>query len=192
VGRLARRKGVKEFVQYSLTEIVREVPNALFVIVGNNPADSLAHGDDLVSEISAVISNLGLQNHVQLMGGIDDGDLIRLYRACDVIVLPALRSTHDVEGFGIVLLEAAAAGKPTVATRVGGIPDAMEDGKSGVLVEPDDYHGLSRAIIELLNNPAAGSAMGNFGQQRVREQFAWSKIIRLYEAAFDASMRATH
>jgi phosphatidylinositol alpha-1,6-mannosyltransferase len=189
VGRLARRKGVKEFVQHSLTEIVREVPNALFVIAGNNPADSLTHRDDLLSEISAVISKLGLQDHVRLMGGVDDGELIRLYRACDLVILPALRARYDIEGFGIVLLEAAAAGKPTVATRVGGIPDAVEDGKSGILVEPDDYLRLSRAIIELLNNPTTRSVMGNFGQQRVREQFAWSKIIALYETVFAASLR---
>jgi phosphatidyl-myo-inositol dimannoside synthase len=188
VGRLARRKGVKEFVQHSLAEIVREVPNSLFLVVGNNPAASLTHGDDSLSEISAMVSKWGLESHVRIMADVNDDELVRLYRACDVVVLPALRATEDVEGFGIVLLEAAAAAKPTVAIRVGGIPDAVEDGKSGILVEPDDYRRLSRAIVELLNNPAAGSAMGKFAQQRVKEQFAWSKIIARYEEAFDASL----
>ena len=190
VGRLARRKGVREFVRHSLTEIVCKVPQANFIIAGANPAESLAHGDDETSEINALVLELGLQQHVQLMGGVDDDELVRLYRSCDVVILPALRAPNDVEGFGIVLLEAAAAGKPTVATRVGGIPDAVDDGKSGILVEPGDYQSLSRTIIGLLNDPAAGLAMGRYGRQRVREQFAWDKIIERYDAEFTASTQS--
>ena len=98
-------------------------------------------------------------NHVQLRGALDDDEVIRLYQACDVIVLPALVSTDDTEGFGIVLLEAAAAGKPAVAMRVGGIPDAVEDGKSGILVAPR-ARSLSQTLIDLLSNETARSTGG--------------------------------
>jgi glycosyltransferase involved in cell wall biosynthesis len=95
--------------------------------------------------------------------------------------LPVLDLNDDVEGFGIVALEAAAAGKPVVATRVGGIPDAVEDGKSGILVAAGDYTGLSRAISALLRDSAFRVALGEFGRCRVREKFSWSAIGRRYE-----------
>ena len=91
-------------------------------------------GDDLRSELLAEISRLNLQDHVQFLGAVDDATLVRLYGGCDVAILPVLSTTSDVEGFGIVLIEAAAAGKPVVATRRGGIPDAVEDCVTGFLV----------------------------------------------------------
>jgi glycosyltransferase involved in cell wall biosynthesis len=186
VGRLARRKGVKEFIERSFLTIVREIPNVCFVIVGDNPYESLTHRDDVLGEIIAVIGDMNLQNHVRLLGALGDDEVIALYHLCDVVVLPVLPTSSDVEGFGITLLEAGAAGKPTVATRVGGIPDAVEDGKSGILVEPDDYYGLAEAIVSLLKNREKSLAMGEFGRRRVREQFAWSKISARYQASFDA------
>ena len=149
VGRLAKRKGVKEFINESLLTIAKEVPNACFVIVGDNPSESLTHREDTLSEIKRIISDMSLQNYIRLLGSLNDDEVIELYQACDVFVLPALATTDDVEGFGIVLLEAAAAGKVVVATRVGGIPDAVEDGKSGILVEAGDHAALQRAIIDL-------------------------------------------
>jgi phosphatidylinositol alpha-1,6-mannosyltransferase len=192
VGRLTKRKGVKEFIERSLARIIREVPNACFAIVGGNPSESLTQRDDTLGEIKAVIAELNLQSYVELLGALDDEDVIKIYQLAQVVVLPALPTSDDVEGFGIVLLEAAAAGKPTVATRVGGIPDAIDDGKSGILVEPSDYDGLCQAVISLLKNRDQSVAMGKFGQRRVKEQFAWSKITALYEAAFDAAAGSSH
>jgi len=126
-----------------------------------------------------------LLNHVQLRGALDDDEVIQLYQACDVVVLPALVSTDDTEGFGIVLLEAAAAGKPAVATRVGGIPDAVEDGKSGILVDPGDYERLSQTLIDLLSNETARSTMGAYAQERIREVFSWNRVIGQYEKAVE-------
>jgi phosphatidylinositol alpha-1,6-mannosyltransferase len=184
VGRLAKRKGVKEFIEKSFLRIVSEVPDACFVIVGDNPSESLTHRDDALGEIRAVISKMNLQASVRLHGSASDDELIKLYQACDVVVLPALAETDDVEGFGIVLLEAAAAGKPAVATRVGGIPDAVEDGKTGILVEPGDYEGLAQAIAHLLNDPLALSKMGGLARQRTKKEFGWEKILDRYETAF--------
>jgi phosphatidylinositol alpha-1,6-mannosyltransferase len=189
VGRLARRKGVREFIECCLNNIVREVPTLRFIIVGANPSDSLAHHEDVATEIKRAIAKCGLENHVRLMTAVDNAKLVRLYRECDLLVLPALEKADDAEGFGIVLLEAAAAGKPTVATRVGGIPDAVEDGKSGILVEAGDYKSLSQGIIEILQNSDLGLAMGDFGQRRVRDQFAWPKIVPRYVEAFGASTK---
>ncbi len=181
VGRLAERKGVKEFIERSLANIVRQIPEVCFVVAGDNPRESLSHRADALSEIKAAIAQLRLENHVRLAGAVSDERLIALYHACDLIVLPALAMNDDVEGFGIVLLEAAAAGKPAVATRVGGILDAVEDGKSGILVEAGDYDGLTEAIIKLLRKDALLSALGDYGLRRVQENFDWTKILKKYE-----------
>lgn len=185
VGRLAKRKGVKEFIERSLVRIIAEIPDACFVVVGGNASESLTQRDNMVGQIQRVIKKLHLENHVRLLGFLEDADVVNLYHLAQVVVLPVLPSSEDAEGFGIVLLEAAAAAKPTVATRVGGIPDAVEDGKSGILVEPSDYDGLCEAIIALLKNRDQRLSMGAFGQRRVKERFAWNKITALYEAVFE-------
>jgi phosphatidyl-myo-inositol dimannoside synthase len=187
VGRLARRKGVKEFIENSLVRIVQEIPEACFLIVGDNPTDSLAHREDIVSGIKATIGKSSLEQYVRLIRSLGDDEVIKLYQACDVVVLPALNVDDDVEGFGIVAVEAAAAGKPVVATRVGGIPDAIEDGKSGILVDPGDYTDLSQAVIALLKSSEASSSMGNYGRCRVTRQLDWDNVIRRYETVLHQS-----
>jgi glycosyltransferase involved in cell wall biosynthesis len=102
--------------------------------------------------------------------------------------LPALKSDSDVEGFGIVLIEAAAAGKPTVATRVGGIPDAVEDGKTGFLIEPGDYDHLSDVIISILTDGETKRVMGEAAMRRIQEKFSWPKVVARYEVEFELSV----
>jgi phosphatidyl-myo-inositol dimannoside synthase len=187
VGRLARRKGVKEFVDKSLGRIIQELPDVRFLIVGDDPKDSLTHRDDVRSEIEHAISAGRLEEHVQWLGALNDEDLVKVYNLCDVVVLPILQMKDDVEGFGIVALEAAAAGKPVVATSVGGVPDSVENGKSGILVETGDYKELSQTIIGLLRSGEKAAAMGESGRRRISKEFTWSRIAARYEAAFYAT-----
>ncbi len=190
VGRLARRKGVKEFIENCLVRVVREIPETVFLIVGDNPTESLTHRDDVVDEINAVTSKLGLENHVRLLGSLSDEDVIELYQLCDLVVLPVLDTKDDVEGFGIVALEAAAAGKPVVATRVGGIPDALEDGKSGALVDSGDYTGLTEVVESLLRNIELSSFFGKYGRCRVHKEFSWHHVVGLYERVVDTATQS--
>jgi len=181
VGRLARRKGVKEFVEKSLGPIIQEIPKVQFLIVGDNPKDSLTHRDDVRSEIEQAISACHLEEHVQWVGASSDEELVEVYNLCDLVVLPILQMKDDVEGFGIVALEAAAAGKPVVATSVGGVPDAVEDGKSGIVVASGDYEMMSQTIIKLFAQHEIKSSLGEYAQRRVRERFCWSSTITRYE-----------
>jgi phosphatidylinositol alpha-1,6-mannosyltransferase len=190
VGRLARRKGVKEFIENSFVNVVREIPESVFLIVGDNPTESLTQRDDVASEIDGAVSRLGLEKHVKLLGSMSDEDVIKLYHACDLVVLPALDRKDDVEGFGIVALEAAASGKPVVATRVGGIPDAVEDGKSGILVDPGDYTGLTEVVASLLKNIELSSSLGKYGRCRAQKEFSWRRLVNLYERAFDTATQS--
>ena len=189
VGRLAKRKGIKEFIEKSLVEITREIPEAVFLIVGDNPTESLTHRDDVAGEIKTVVSMVGLENHVRFLGSLSDEDLVNLYQACDVVILPALDIKDDVEGFGIVALEAAAAEKPVVATRVGGIPDAVEEGKNGALVSPGDYTAFSQVVISFLKNRELSLSLGQYGRCRANEEFSWRHIVNRYEGVFDVETR---
>jgi phosphatidylinositol alpha-1,6-mannosyltransferase len=184
VGRLAKRKGLREFIEGSLPRIVENIPDTCLVVVGANPVSSLAHRDDAAGEIRAEIARQGLGDHVRLLGAKADDALIQLYQACDLVVLPALDNCDDVEGFGIVLLEAAAAGKPSVATRVGGIPDAIQDRLSGVLVAANDSCAMADAVIDLLSDKSKRQQMGERARRRAQEEFSWDRIVRRYEATF--------
>ena len=184
VGRLARRKGLGEFIQFSLAEIVKAIPEACLLIVGENPTASLTHRDDVLSEIRVIVADLQLENHVRFLGSVNDEKLVKIYQLCDVVVLPVLEMKEDIEGFGIVLLEAAAAGKPSVATRLGGMADAVEDGKSGILVGPQDYDALRQTLIQLLRNDTHRRIMGRYARERIEQQFSWDQISERYELAF--------
>jgi phosphatidylinositol alpha-1,6-mannosyltransferase len=180
VGRLTRRKGLVEFVRFSLPAIVDNRPDTVLLIVGDNPTLSLTHKEDIRTCIQAEAIKLGLENHVRMLGWINRQDLIELYHTCDVFVLPAIKVPGDVEGFGIVLIEASAAGKPVVSTKLGGITDAVEDGKSGILVESGMWDRVTDATLRLLADKSLRREMGNFGRRRVETQFDWPIVARRY------------
>lgn len=185
VGRLTPRKGIKEFLENSLPDILKEVPDTCFLIVGENPTEALIHNrEDMMGEIKALTKRMGLEKHVRLLGGLSDSRLAKVYQASDLVVLPALWMKEDAEGFGIVMIEGAAAGQPSVATRVGGIPDAVEDQKSGILVDPGDYPSITRAIVDLLHDHEARRIMGEFARKRAREKFSIESIARQYGQLF--------
>jgi glycosyltransferase involved in cell wall biosynthesis len=142
----------------------------------------MIHRDNVLAEIKDCIRELRLEKRVRLVGWLKEEELMKFYRAADLLVLPALTMRNDVEGFGMVILEAAAAGTPCVASRVGGIPDAVEDGKAGVLVEAGNYEMMSQAVVALLRDDALRRKMGSYAQKRVQEKFDWSKIAGKYES----------
>jgi len=186
VGRLARRKGIREFIGNCLPAIVREAPEACLIVAGGNPTEALVHRGDIRAEIEMEVRKLGLGDHARILGEVSDENLVKLYQCCDVFVLPALEMADDVEGFGLVLLEAEAAGKPVVATRVGGIPNAVDHGENGILTEPGDYRTLSAAIIALLHDKERRRAMGRCARQRVQNEYSWEAIVARYEAMLDS------
>ena len=186
VGRLAARKGIVEFVTAAMPGIVSEVPEVLFLIAGENPTDSLAHKADVKEAVKTAVAKQGLEQYVRLLGRVDDETLRALYQCCDLFILPALDVPGDIEGFGIVLAEAAAASKPVVATRVGGITDAVADGETGKLVACGDWDGLKTAVVDLLADEAKQQQMGDNARRRVEEKFEWAIVIRQYQALLAA------
>lgn len=188
VGRLVRRKGVLEFVRDVLPLLLKQIPDALFWAVGGDPKGSLIHKERLSDSIRAAIDAAGLQDHARLLGRISDADLDAVYRRASLFVLPCLDLPHDIEGFGIVILEAALQSVPSVATNVGGIPDALDAPNAGLLVPPSDPAAMADAIATLLRDPARLAAMGQYARQRALSAFTWSDIAAQYATALQSAL----
>jgi phosphatidylinositol alpha-1,6-mannosyltransferase len=189
VGRLAKRKGIPEFVTHALPDIVAVYPDIVFLVVGDNPTQSLTHKEDVKTQIEAAMENQDLEKHVRLLGRVDRDMLIDLYHACDVFVLPAIDVSGDMEGFGIVLIEAGAAGKPVVSTKLGGITDAVVDGKSGILVEAGQWEEISDAVLTFLEDESLRQEMGRFGRERVKTELDWSIVAGRYLEHLEALIK---
>jgi len=174
IGRLTERKGLAQFIAYALPRIVAEHPSARLVIVGDDAPNALRKGaSDPAAALLAAIESAGMQGHVNRLGACSDDELTQAYERAAVHVFPVRHVPGDVEGFGMVAIEAAAHGLPTVAFAVGGVPDAVSDGVSGYLISPGDY----AAFADHVNRILAGSddALRTGSRQFARE-FAWEKF----------------
>lgn len=153
VGRLSTRKGMREFVTQALPLIVRAVPRATLLVVGDAPSQALHAGAQSIESIKAAAAEAGVAEHLRFLGQIIDyGQLGVVYGAADVHVFPVRELPGDPEGFGMVAVEAAAHGLPTVAFATGGVTDAVAEGRSGHLVKAGDYDSLVDAIVNVLTS----------------------------------------
>jgi len=152
LGRLIPRKGLKEFVTNALSMVLEDFPDAILLIVGTEPGGKNKLDGSIHNDIVDYASEKGLSNNIEFLGDVNDEDLEQLWRIADVFIFPVIPVPGDVEGFGMVAVEAAAHGVPTVAFKEGGIPDAVGEGVSGVLVSQGDYEEFSDAIRMVLKN----------------------------------------
>ena len=182
-GRLVRRKGVDRFIRECLPEVVLRVPTVKLLVAGGNPEGALAHTDDVLASVEGAIRETGLDNHVVVTGRLTSEEMVAAFQLAEVFILPVIPIEGDMEGFGIVLLEAGAAGVPVVATAIGGITDAVVDGETGVLVPPLDYSAMASALIELLRDERRRLALGEGGRRRALAEFNWTDISSRYAEA---------
>lgn len=151
VGRLTQRKGLAEFVARTLPAVVSSYEGALLLIIGDEASNALHTRTGSERErIVAAARDAGVEKDLYFLGRCDEATLSAAYQAADLHIFPVRELPGDVEGFGIVALESAAHGLPTIAFAVGGVSDAVRDGWTGTLVEPDDYDGLGKAVIRQL------------------------------------------
>jgi phosphatidylinositol alpha-1,6-mannosyltransferase len=151
VGRLTTRKGLLEFVKYSFPIILEEQPNAILVVIGDAPTDSLYASVQTQAEIQKEADAKGVGGNIFFLGKITNIDtLSSAYLSAAVHVFPVKEIPGDPEGFGMVAIEAAAHGIPTIAFATGGIVDAVHDGQSGFLVESNNYQKFAEITLKAL------------------------------------------
>lgn len=175
VGRFTRRKGLAEFVAQALPRLAKRRPDVLLVIIGDEATDALHGGSagERARILEAAVA-AGVSASVEFLGRCDDATLHAAFQAADCHVFPVLELPGDVEGFGMVALEAAAHGLPTAAFAVGGVPDAVAVPDTGRLVASGDYAGLADAILGLIEqgrDPAALERCRSFARGKSWDHF---------------------
>jgi glycosyltransferase involved in cell wall biosynthesis len=160
VAALVPHKGQRHLID-AMPLVIREVPDARLVILGEG---------ELRPTLEQQVKHLHLEKHVVLPGFRPD--VLALIKGFDVFVM-----SSETEGLGTSLLDAMAAGKPCVGTSVGGIPEVIADGETGVLVPPRDPPALAGAIIRLLKDAELSQRMGRAGLARVVEQFSVERMV---------------
>jgi glycosyltransferase involved in cell wall biosynthesis len=168
VARLEARKGHR-FLLEALRYLPPSCADLMIVMAGSGPERA---------SLEELAESLGVSNRVRLLG--DHPDPWSLYAIADVVVLPSIAN----EDFPIVILEAMAAGRPVVATRVAGIPDQVVDRVTGRLVEPGDAVGLAEAVAGVLAVPDRGDAMGAAGRLRYETHYAPREVVGEYWRAY--------
>ena len=187
VGRLTRRKGLTEFVALALPAIVGAYPNVVLAIIGDEASDAL-HGTTRSerARIQAAAEAAGVAGNVRFLGRCDEDDLGAAYQAANCHVFPVLELAGDVEGFGMVALESAAHGLPTVAFDVGGVADAVDTDRSGLLVAAGDYARLSEQVSYVLGRQR------NVESVEASRQFARSKSWDAFGEQLRKLVRSAH
>lgn len=174
VGRITSRKGLSIFAEHVMPRVARQLPTAKLVVIGDKPSLALLRQKDERRSVKDTLATNGLENRVLFLGSIDDNELNAAYFAADVLIFPVQRRPHDNEGFGMVAVEAAAHGLPTVAFAAGGVPDAVADGTSGRLIPAGDNAAFAMAVIEVLSEPHA--SMPHASCRNFAEKFSWASF----------------
>jgi phosphatidylinositol alpha-1,6-mannosyltransferase len=164
---LERLKG-HDMVIRALPRLLKTNSDVTYLIAGAGPIDDL----------DALACECGVRDHVVFLGLVPEEDLPGLYAVSDIFVMPSRQNlaVHSVEGFGLVYLEASASGKPVIGGRSGGVPDAVVDGTTGILVDPMDPDNIADTIRTLLSRPELSNELGENGRRRTVSEFRWESV----------------
>jgi glycosyltransferase involved in cell wall biosynthesis len=182
VCRLVHSKGI-DLVLQALSTLREKGANFHYVIAGDGPERS---------SLEEMCRRLGLMERVLFLGHVSEEQKFGLYRQADVFVLPSrVVSTSSHEGFGIVFLEAAAFGVPSVATIAGGIPDAVINGETGLLVTPESPEEIAAALLRLMQDPDLRERLGSKGRERALTEFRPKHVAARFLAALSLTREPT-
>ena len=184
VGRLEKRKGIHILMQ-AIPGVLKELNNVEFTIIGRDTffqedeaSFKSPEGKNFKTEFYDKLVP-GIRPKVHLLGQISDGELKEHYKKCDLFVGPSLHET-----FGFVYLEAMSYGKPVIGCRVGGVPEVINDGEVGLLVEPENSQQLADAIIKILKDSKLRFSMGINARKYVQEKFNLEKTVAQTEQLY--------
>ena len=172
LARIIRRKGHDTVIK-CLPSLIKKFPNIQYVIAGPHRKK-----DTYLDELKLLAKELSVENHIVFVDYIPDSDLNEIYTRSQVYVMVS-RTYNDIgdsEGFGITFLEANACGCPVIGSNEGGIPDAVENNKNGLLVPADDIKSLTKAIEKFLEDQSFRRKIIDQGIERVNNDFTWEKL----------------
>jgi phosphatidyl-myo-inositol dimannoside synthase len=179
VGRLVPRKGVAWFVSNVMPQLPDDV---LYLIAGEGPDRA---------RIEAAIASQNLGGRVRLLGSISDEELENLYYGSDLFIMPNVPVPNDMEGFGLVMLEAGLCGLPAIASRLEGITDVISEGDNGNLVAPLDDAGFRLAILGYYSDPARLRNASGIARAYTTGRFGWDRVVDQYIALLRALRSST-
>ncbi len=174
VARLDERKGHEVMIR-AVADLSSQFPDLIYLIVGAGREEE---------RLRKLTKELNVTDQVIFCGYIPDSELPKFYNLCDIFILlnrqtyDDVRLRGDYEGFGIVFLEAAACGKPVVAGDFGGVASAIENGRSGLIIDANDQSAIRQTLVSLIQNPSLREQLGQYGLERARQSFDWQIISR--------------
>jgi glycosyltransferase involved in cell wall biosynthesis len=176
VARLVETKGIKYGI-LAVNKLTKRFPDIEYRIVGSGP---------LEAELDSLVESLDLENNVKMLGELDASVLADEFKKAGLFVLPCVRTaTGDMDGIPVSLMEAMCLGIPAISTNISGIPELIEDGKSGLLVEEKNVGQLAEAIETLLQDESFASKIGGEGRKKVEESFnihnEVGKLLRIWD-----------
>jgi len=174
LGYLAPYKG-PDILLRALPTVLAEVPDIMLVFAGMGV---------MRQDLENLSRQLGLEKNVLFAGYVKDDLKSSYYKSADIFALPSVMST---ECFPLTILESMACGTPVVASEIGGIPDAVIDGRSGLLVPPGDQESLATAIIDILNDERKWEDMSVYGKKRI-ETYSWKDIAKRTEDLYQITL----
>jgi phosphatidylinositol alpha-1,6-mannosyltransferase len=167
VARLVDYKGIDAVIRI-VASLAADYPTLRYAVVGRGPHEG---------ELRELAGELGVADRVQFLTDVGDDELAAAYSFAELYVGLTRETALDVEGFGISYAEAAACGRPVIATCGGGVPDAVIDGETGVLVSQDDPAAATHAVRQLLDDPALAGRLGAAGRERVERYLNWERVV---------------
>jgi len=168
LGRLVQRKGIDNVIE-ALSQVKNVYDKFIYLIVGKGPDKD---------RITSLVKNHDMEDNVKIVGYAKDSELPTFYSACDMFITTPREIGGDVEGFGIVYLEANSFGKPVIASRTGGVIEAVLDNQTGILVDQGDIQQIRDAILKLLRNDSLRKSLGDNGRKRVKDKFQWELQVK--------------
>ena len=176
VGRLVWRKGADVLLN-AFAELTILCPDSVLDVVGDGPE---------MPALRNLAHRLGVGGKVVFHGSLVGPELYARFSESDVVAMPSKGTSNDVEGFGTVFIEAGIFGKPVVGTWTGGIPEAVLDGKTGLLVPDGDTHALAEALHRILSDQGLRVRLGTEGRKRALSEFTLTKVVDKIEQAIRA------
>jgi phosphatidylinositol alpha-1,6-mannosyltransferase len=168
VGRLQERKG-QDVVIRALRDIHRQIPDVLYAVVGSGERRDFLH---------ELAIREGVSDHVVFHGELNDAETLACFQQCDVFVLPNRQVGRDIEGFGMVLVEAQACGKPVVAGASGGTAETMRIPETGLIVDCEEPGKVAETLVDLLSDEPRRLRMGRASREWAVQRFDWSELAR--------------